>query len=774
MRTPKPGSRTYLATGKEATAALHPWGKAPVRVWENADSKPAETATRRTVRAAGKALYPHGKALARALYFETQRGLLSPAAARARPSGSVQELTAARTASRLPYASAFSAKRRMQPDFSAAVNLPVWHELGPTLIPHGQTYGKGPNSQPSVSGRCVGIDIDPANRNHVVLCSAGGGLWESKDRGATWRPLTDQQPTVVMGAIARAPSSSNIVYAATGEGDGQMPLGAGLLRSSDGGQTWTHLPSATLAGEGIYDIAIHPTDPLHLWIGGTRGLYESADGGETVARVRAAQTWDVSINPSDPGEILAGSNVGLLRSGDGGHSWSTVALSGIGADPTFDRIEVCHAPSNNAIVYVAASVDGKARLWRRTTAGGHFAQEGVPANMDTSQAWYDWCFAVAPDDPGIVLWGAIELYRGRRSSTKFTWSNISSRTSGDSIHPDQHHIAFEPNDANTVYVCNDGGVFRSGDRGTHWVSLNPGLGITEFEFLAQLESDSAWLIGGTQDNGTISNAGASRWDQIALGDGGDCGAADGAQPTCFHSYYGMWIERAPAKGPNAFAWEDASPPAPSDYPALFYPPMDVRDALLCKAGSTVFVSADSGSAWHEAMLSTSGNANPDIASAVSIIADDAILVGTAKGKLYRVTPGASGWSDASVAALTSPRAGFLSDLVSVGGGNTLWASCSAIRGGHVFSSGDGGLTWEDRTGNLPDIPVNALVVDPSDPAVVYAGCDDGVYRTRDTGVTWEDFSNGLPNVIVGDLILHESRRLLRAGTRSRGVWGVEI
>ena len=180
----------------------------------------------------------------------------------------------------------------MEPPFNAAVNLPVWHELGPTLIPHGQTYGKGPHSQPSVSGRCVGIDIDPTNRKHLVLCSAGGGLWESQDRGATWRPLTDQQPTLAMGAIARSPSSSNIMYAGTGEGDGQVPLGVGLLRSSDGGQNWTHIPSSTLSGEAIYDIAVHPTDPLHLWVGGTSALYESTDGGATISAVRNDQTWD--------------------------------------------------------------------------------------------------------------------------------------------------------------------------------------------------------------------------------------------------------------------------------------------------------------------------------------------------------------------------------------------------------------------------------------------------------------------------------------------------
>ncbi len=255
--------------------------------------------------------------------------------------------------------------------------------------------------------------------------------------------------------------------------------------------------------------------------------------------------------------------------------------------------------------------------------------------MKTEQAWYDWCLAVRPDDPNTVIWGAIELYRGRRSAGKMAWTNISSRNAGDSIHPDQHHVAFDPSDPKMLYVCNDGGLFCSPDVGLHWKSLNPGLGITEFEFLALLESDSAWMIGGTQDNGTLGDAGAGRWDQIALGDGGDCAAVDGPSPTCYHSYYDMWIERAPAKGANAFHWTDVSPPAPDKYPALFYPPMDVNGKNIAKAGATVFVSADMGASWSEVALPTSTSAHPELVTTLSFVTNDTILVGTELGSAAR-------------------------------------------------------------------------------------------------------------------------------------------
>jgi photosystem II stability/assembly factor-like uncharacterized protein len=483
-----------------------------------------DTPVRVAARAEARRLYPEGKALARIRYFEAQRGL-APVVMPVRHVASANGRNAqgAERITRLPHANPHNLTSEPVRRFNAGVGLPVWRELGPTLIPHGATYGKGRGAKPAVSGRCSGIDVDPANPSHLTLCSAGGGLWGSEDGGANWRPLTDQQPALAMGGIARSVSPPSIVYAPTGDGDGQITYGGGLLRSTDSGRTWSYVASRALAGEGIYDIAVDPSDGLHVWIGGTFGLYETTDAGQTVCQVRSTTTWDISVDPSNPRDVFIGCEAGLRRSANGGRSWHRVHLPGVGSAAKFDRVEVCHAPSNPAIVYVAASVAGEAMLWRRATAAGALKRLNVPARMDTSQAWYDWCFAVAPDDADVVVWGAIELYRGRCFAGRMAWRNISSRKHGASIHPDQHDVAFDPSDAKTLYVCNDGGVFRSRDLGAHWDSLNPGLGITEFEFLAHLESDADWLIGGTQDNGTIADAGTKHWKQIAVGDGGDCG-----------------------------------------------------------------------------------------------------------------------------------------------------------------------------------------------------------------------------------------------------------
>ncbi len=732
---------------------------------------------RRLASQQAKQRYPAGKALGRIEYFETQRGLpktrereglVTSARATAAP---IARRPAPRTKGGKPglYAAAYAVKARLAPSFAAAATLPVWRAVGPRLVPNGQTYG---SARPPVSGRCGGIVIAPGDPHRLVLCSGGGGLWGTFDRGATWQPLTDDQPTTSMGAIAAAPSAPNIVYAGTGEGDNQSQLGVGLLRSSDGGQTWQLMPAPQLSGSGVYDIAVDPADPMHVWVGTLERLLESTSGGATWRVVQSVPTWDIAINPGTPGEIFAATRAGLIRSANGGSTWSRVLLPGTTASSRFERLEVCHAPSAPAVVYVVGVLNGRGMLWRRASFGGAFVLETAPPlerDSDIAQAWYDWCVAVSPVDPDLVYVGAVELYRGRRSGGRWQWTNISSRTSGDSVHPDQHHLAFDPVDPNVLYVCNDGGLFRSPNGGTNWTALNAGLSITEFEFLAQMEGQDGWLIGGTQDNGTLSNLTGGTWKQIALGDGGDCGA-DEAQNLCYHSYYGMWIERAAATGTNAFRWKDVSPPLADDYDALFYPPMDVRGSVVAKAGVTLCVSDDHGDHWSEVDVGLGGRA-----SALLIHSATIIFVGTEDGGLASIRRGRGGWGTATVTALNSPRQAFISDIVVPGAPNTvIWVSSSAFGGGHVYRSKNGGTTWTDRSGNLPDIPVNAVVVDPKNAARVFAATDHGVYQTRNSGTKWTDYSNGLPNVVVGDLIVHERLRLLRAGTRNRGAWEVSV
>jgi photosystem II stability/assembly factor-like uncharacterized protein len=759
---------------------------------------------------------PGGKALARLHLFEQQREIEETDIHRKKPDKADAKFAGAaksyaRSSSRSapaskgldtdsPYLRAFTQKKQLEKTAPAAPVEQAWRPLGPYSIPHGQTYGEGPGSRPPVSGRVIAVAVDPGNASHILLGSGGGGVWETKDGGRNWLPRTDDQPSLSTGAIAFDPRNPLTVYVGTGEGDSLSALGVGLLRSTDGGTTWTLHARAPFEGIGFYDLVVDPLNSNHLLAATTGGLFESTNGGTSWTKRRAQVTWDLSIHPvvsGDPNstsEVFAGCQDGLFRSTNGGTTWSAVSVPGMPAKRA--RIEVCHAPSDGNVVYVwaAGSPDildplesepdnpvmmPTPYLWRRAVFGGAFTSQTTPPGVQTGQAWYDWFAGVAPNNPNVLYVGAINIHKGVRSTTgTWNWTNIAAKHSGDSVHPDQHAIAFSPTDPNVLYIGCDGGIYRSPDAGIRWQSLNKGLNITEFEFLTQHPQYETWLLGGLQDNGTVRYEGEEVWYHVGDGDGGDCGVSSTSPYTCYHTFYAMGMERSTTGGGwDSWEWVFPEVPAEDDYDAgaLFYPPVEVNGRVVAQAGRKVYISTDTGNNWNKVALPNIAG----VASALAIPTPTRIYVGTEKGRVYRLDLTGGVWSNPVPLARPVTAKAFISDiLVDPTNPNRIWVTYSSIAsgtvGGRVFRSDDGGTSWQNVSAGLPDIAINAIEIDPLHPDTVFVGADVGVYRSVNAGAVWTSFNNGLPNVLVKDLAFHAPSRLLRAATQARGVWEIAV
>lgn len=658
----------------------------------------------------------------------------------------------------------------------------VWQCLGPNGIPNGQTYGTGPGSRVTVSGRVSAIAVDPTNPVHILVGSAAGGVWETHDGGGSWAPRTDGQPTLAIGALAFDPSDASTVYAGTGEGNSEYShLGQGILVSKDGGTTWDVIAQNVFAGVGFYRLVVDPRDGQRLFAATTGGAAVSTDGGESWSLLHRGMTWDVSLAyHGDEPEILLAAPDGLFGA-RGSDAPAGVDVPGLVAlDQDQERMAVSHVPSDPAQAFVFAASQGKAYLWHRS-ADGAFEQIELPSFsvgdyvddvLSVGQAAYDWVLAVPPGGDDTVYLGAIELVKGVRSGGQWDWTDLSSRIgSGDSIHPDQHAMAFDPQDTAVLYAGNDGGIFRSPDHGDSWQSLNDGLGTSEVEYLAQRPDEAIWLLAGLQDDGTVRREAATRWTQVGLGDGGDCGTNMARPDTCFHSYYYMYMERSDHRG-DADSWQNVTPPGDSpQLLKLFYPPVEVNGDVVVKAGQIVYLSRDSGASWKRIPLAQPQSGRPSVASALAIPAPDTVFVGTIRGDVLRLQWASGSWS--SPTALTKPRDGWISDLlVETADPQRHWATFS--NPGAVFRSDNAGQSWTDVTSNLPSIPVNAVVSDPADRDRVWVACDVGVFESVNAGSSWSVFGTGLPNALAVDLLFYAPDRLLRVATRSRGVWETTV
>ena len=160
---------------------------------------------------------------------------------------------------------------------------------------------------------------DRGGRSEAYFGAVGGGLWKTTDGGSNWGPVTDFQITAAsVGAVAVSETNPDLVFIGTGEAciRGNIMPGDGVYRSTDAGETWTHIGFGQ--SHAISKIRVHPTDPDIVFVASfgkysapseERGVFKSTDGGDTWRRVlyRNDQTGaiDLVIDRNDPDVMYA-------------------------------------------------------------------------------------------------------------------------------------------------------------------------------------------------------------------------------------------------------------------------------------------------------------------------------------------------------------------------------------------------------------------------------------------------------------------------------------
>ncbi len=405
------------------------------------------------------------------------------------------------------------------------------------------------------SGRTSAIVVDPRDvtGNTVYVGGAQGGAWKSVDAGANWTALMDGPtiPSLAVGSMAiDGTTNPSMVYVGTGEQGSAFDsyYGAGILKSADGGTTWTQLGADKFTGPitgcssngfscggafigglsvrpgGLNPATILAAVSLPTGLANASGIYRSIDGGTTWANVQAGTTSLGATAVQYATNLIAyagfdGASGGVYKSSDGGATW--LARNGGGANTITPggRVELSVALSDTTGNTVYASVgasgggEGLAGFYRTTDGGANWTRLGpvsAPGLVDycTPQCWYDNVVAVNPMDANVVFVGGAAV-GGHVSKTinGLAASNVAWAAATSNIHVDHHAAAFTP-DGTRLYWGNDGGVYRT-DNATAasssatWTNLNTNLGITQFYTNFALHpTDINVTFGGTQDNGT--------------------------------------------------------------------------------------------------------------------------------------------------------------------------------------------------------------------------------------------------------------------------------
>ncbi len=669
-----------------------------------------------------------------------------------------------------------------------------------TRVESGMWNSIGPNS--GIGGRILSIAIDPTNSNKLFAGSASGGIWKSTNGGSSWSQVPTGLPVLGVTSIIINPTNSNVIYAGTGEvyridstsgtpnpGNAGFAVwkargtyGIGILKSTDGGTTWAQvLNHSTSQLFGIQSLRFDPSDPNTVYACATDGLYRSTDAGVNWTKILNL-TYISDVVISGTNIVAAVGNFGntikgIYKSTNGGTSWTQITS---GLPSSFQGfIRFGYLPSDASTIIASIGIcetpSGTNELYKST----NFGTSWTVLSSSNHTKWQYWCahdVAINPFATDSLAFGGVNAYKYRISTA--------TKSSAFSVHDDIHNIEFDPLKRGTLYVCGDGGIYKSTNGGTSFSAINTGLGATQFYATIGVSPTNAnVVVGGLQDNGVyITTNGGSSWSKYTgnYGDGASC-IMNGSYINTSGDARNFWFSDDGGNTvTNTLGYlASGAPTTTHDSRTAFVAPIAFcqSNPLVVYVGTdNLHKSTDGGSSWSN-NVSYSGNTSPSswieavhkpaIALAVSPTNSNKVFASTSNFAQYdndvdnlhvngtpnvlRTTNGSTPFT--SIKNSLPDR--FVMDFaVSPTNDDSVFVVLGGFGTAHVYVTGNAGaspatnVTWTSVGVGLPDAPFNAILIDPVDPRIIYAGGDMGMYASPDRGATWYDFNNGFSDDIA--------------------------
>ncbi|MEM8583787.1 MAG: hypothetical protein AAGF87_05930 [Bacteroidota bacterium] len=680
-----------------------------------------------------------------------------------------------------------------------------------------------------MSGRVTAIDVNPNNTDIIYAGTASGGVWRSTNGGINWEPIFDEQRILSIGAIAVSDANPSIIWAGTGEGNprNSANYGGGIFKSMDGGETWTMMGLEET--RTIHRIIIDPNDPDVVYAGAQghqwgphpeRGVYKSTDGGENWEQVlfvdEGTGIADLVMDPTNPNKLIAatwtfdrdpwffhsgGEGSGIWITHDGGENWSRVEKKDGLPEGPLGRIGLAIAPSKPNIVY--ALVEAKKNGLYKSTNGGRNWSLVSQENIGNRPFYYAEIYVDPQNENRIYnLWS----YVSKSEDGGKTFRTIMDY--GNNVHPDHHAFWIDPDNPNYLINGNDGGLNISRDGGENW-RFAPNLPLAQFYHINYDMSIPYNVGGGMQDNGTwvgpsqVWKRGgitAADWQEVYFGDGFDLvfqpsdnryiyAMSQGGNMSHIDTETGYQTFIKPVH-PNGetlrFNWNAAVFQSPHDDGTIFF------------GSQFVHKSTDYGRSWEiispDLTTNDTTKQKQDISGGLTIDATNAenyttiiaiaqdsrdantIWALTDDGRLQITRDGGETWNDVAGRLPDLPEGAYLPviELSTTQAGRAYVVANDYRRSDFrpfLYRTSDYGQSWQ-RIADESQIEGHALSVvqDPEYTDLLWLGTDRGLYFTFDGGQNWNHFDQEFPSVSVTDLKIHPREHDLIIGTFGRAAW----
>ncbi|HUJ15568.1 MAG TPA: glycosyl hydrolase, partial [Thermoanaerobaculia bacterium] len=685
---------------------------------------------------------------------------------------------------------------------------------------------------PFIGGRVVAVAGVPDQPNHFYMGAVDGGIWESTSYGVKWKNISDGWPSSSdsIGALAVAPSNSNILYAGTGESDirGDIITGDGVFKSTDAGKKWTY--AGLRETHTIMDLVVDPRNPDVVYAASMghvftsdpdRGVFKTTDGGRTWQKILFIDdktgVVDLTMDAHNPDILYAaawqayrtpwqlssgGPGSGIYQTTDGGAHWTNITnRPGLPAAP-LGKIGIAVAPSDSNVLYaIIQAKDGG--LFRSTDAGRTWTR--VNDNWELRQrAFYYTVVFVDPKDANTIYMPQVVAL-------------IVSHDGGKTLkrlhtpHGDNHIVWINPNNTNILLEGNDGGATVSVDGGETWSEVhNQPTG--QFYSVNLDDRFPFHLYGAQQDEGSIEGPSASSshsigladWHRVAYGESTFVVPQPGNPKITYGSgYFSIFLKHNADTGEyeSVSPWPHYQEGASSGelkyrlawtHPILFAP---ANPNELLVGAQSVLKSDDHGQTWQSISPDLTRNeasseapsggpisldqSGAEIYPYISALASSpldaqVIWAGSSDGLVHVTSDGGAHWQ-----AITPPAL-------------PQWAQISSIEPSHVdkataylaasrymwddfapyvYKTTDFGRTWTAMNSGVPgDEYVMAVRQDPNDPDLLFLGAKNTVYVSFDGGAQWQPLTLNLPHAQVRDVQIDPRQGDVVIATHGRAFW----
>lgn len=628
----------------------------------------------------------------------------------------------------------------------------------------------------NIGGRVRALLIDASDTAHLLAGGVSGGLWESNNGGASWKPISDHNVSLAVTCITQNPFNPKEIYYGTGEATGNSAAidGAGVFKSIDGGKTFTQLFASTTISSfsTIWDIEFSKTDSSTFYVG-TRsgGLYRTTSNGNSFQQVFATSVDVHEILTYSDSSVWISVNGNGIYSSKEQNSMKFSLFKGVLPSSGIGRVSMCYNKDFPSVAYCQFTATGSTSLlgiYKTSDHGKTWRTLSSPSFIGGMHSWAWYCLNtnVSPKDTNFLVVTSVDAAFSTDGGK--SWKKLATS------HADFHSSDFYPS-GNNYLIGNDGGVYRfsKSTSASSRVSLNNGLNITQFYTGALNRNNPNVFMGGTQDNHTFYYNGNSFQD-ILGGDGSFCAFSSTSPFYVYASYQNGEIRRMSSN----FGGQTNIKPSGA-YSFWFINPFIINpldgNQLFFLTKNKILVSSNSGTTWADLTKALNKTV---LSIGASNEKDPTIYFGGGGTALYRANNAGTKTLNEKDLTFTSPtnaRGSTINDIkVNYTNPSTVYLAMSDIntkpRVWKLNGARGDSCKWFNISGDLPvSLPVNCIEVNPQDSNMMLAGTDFGLYTSANGGKNWVK-EMGVPNVVIFRIYSHPRDGSIYIYTHGRGVF----